>query len=117
MIPKRLHWFAPLLLMMLSACATLGLEQPRDFAERKAYADGQVTAFVNTARSAFAAGRLSEEDSREALKVAKEASALLDTAELAYGAGDLAQAEDRLALAMAALSRLEAYLVQKEKRQ
>lgn len=107
----------PVLLLVLSACAALGLEQPRDFSERKAYADGQVTAFVNTARASFAAGRLSEEDSREALKIAKEASALLDTADLAAGAGDMSQAEDRLSLALAALNRLEAYLIEKEKRQ
>jgi len=114
---KRPSLFVPLLLMMLSACATLGLEQPQDFAERKAYADGQVTAFVNTARNAFAEGRLSQEDSREALKIAKEASALLDTAELAAGAGDMSQAEDRLALALRTLEKLEAYLIAKEQRQ
>lgn len=98
------------LLLILTACASLGLAPASSFSDRLAYGYGTHTAVLATATQSLELGEISSEDASRVLKVADEARTALDAAKLASGAGDVTTAEGRLQLATALLTNLQAYL-------
>jgi hypothetical protein len=98
------------LLLILTACASLGLAPASSFEERLAYAVSQNAAVRETAALSLERNELALEDARRVLKITDEVRTALDAARLAAGAGDVSTAEGRLQLATSILVNLQAYL-------
>jgi hypothetical protein len=98
------------LLLILTACASLGLAPASSFEERLAYAVSQNAAVRETAAVSLENQELSLEDAQRVLKITDEVRTALDAARLAAGAGDVSTAEGRLQLATSILVNLQAYL-------
>jgi hypothetical protein len=98
------------LLLILTACASLGLAPASSFEERLAYAVSQNAAVRDTAAVSLENNELSLEDARRVLKITDEVRTALEAARLASGAGDVSTAEGRLQLATSILVNLQAYL-------
>jgi hypothetical protein len=98
------------LLLILTACASLGLAPASSFEERLAYAVSQNAAVRETAAVSLERNELALEDAKRVLKITDEVRTALDAARLAAGAGDVSTAEGRLQLATSILVNLQAYL-------
>lgn len=98
------------LLLILTACASLGLAPASTFEERLAYAVSQNAAVRETAAVSLERNELAPEDARRVLKITDEVRTALDAARLAAGAGDVSTAEGRLQLATSILVNLQAFL-------
>ena len=98
------------ILLILTACASLGLAPASSFEERLAYAVSQNAAVRETAAVSLERNELALEDARRVLKITDEVRTALDAARLAAGAGDVSTAEGRLQLATSILINLQAYL-------
>lgn len=108
------HKFAFLpFVLLLAACAQLGLAPASTLTERLAYAYGTHTAVLQATTSSLDAGDIKSEDAERILKIADQSRQALDAAKLAIGAGDTQTAEGRLQLATAILIELQAYLRRK----
>lgn len=94
-------------LLLITACAQLGLTQPQSFDQKLAYAFGTHTAVLNAAATARKAGQITAEDAKQVLKLADESRSLLDAAKMT---GDPREAANKLALAVVILTQLQAYL-------
>lgn len=106
-----MHKFAVIpLLLILTACASLGLAPASTFEERLAYAVSQNAAVRETAAVSLERNELAMEDARRVLKITDEVRTALDAARLAAGAGDVSTAEGRLQLATSILVNLQAFL-------
>lgn len=105
--------FLPLLLI-LTACASLGLAPASTFEERLAYAVSQNAAVRQAAAVSLENGEISLEDAQYVLKLTDESRKLLDAARLASGVGDVSTAEGRLSVAVSVLTNLQAYLRSKK---
>jgi hypothetical protein len=101
--------FLPFLLI-LTACASLGLAPASSFEERLAYAVSQNAAVRGTAAASLERSEISLEDAQRVLKITDEVRTALDAARLAAGVGDVSTAEGRLQLATSILVNLQAYL-------
>lgn len=98
------------LLLILTACASIGLAPASSFEERLAYAVSQNAAVRNAAAVSLENQELSLEDAQRVLKITDEVRTALDAARLAAGAGDVSTAEGRLQLATSILVNLQTYL-------
>lgn len=98
------------LLLILTACASLGLAPASSFEERLAYAVSQNAAVRNTAAVSLERNEIALEDAQRVLKITDEIRTALDAARLAAGAGDVSTAEGRLQLATSILINVQAYL-------
>lgn len=98
------------LLLILTACASLGLAPASSFEERLAYAVSQNAAVRETAAVSVERNELSVDDARRVLTITDEVRTTLDAARLAAGAGDVSTAEGRLRLATSILVNLQTYL-------
>lgn len=98
------------LLLILTACASLGLAPASSFEERLAYAVSQNAAVREAAAVSVERKELSVDDAKRVLKITDEVRTALDAARLAAGAGDVSTAEGRLQLATSILVNLQAYL-------
>lgn len=98
------------LLLILTACAHLGLAPASSFEERLAYAVSQNAAVRETAAVSLERNELALEDARRVLKITDEVRTALDAARLAAGAGDVSTAEGRLQLATSILTNLQIFL-------
>lgn len=98
------------LLLVLSACASLGLAPASSFEERLAYAVSQNAAVRSAAAVSLERNEIALEDAQRVLKITDEVRTALDAARLAAGAGDASTAEGRLQLATAILIELQNYL-------
>lgn len=103
-------------LLMLGACASLGLEPAQSFDERLAYAVSQNAAARQAAANSRDAGEIEVTDAQFVLKVTDEARTLLDAARVAADVGDISSAEGRLSLATSILVNLQAYLRERSKK-
>lgn len=101
------------LLLIVAACAQLGLEPASTLRERLAYAYGSHTAVLQATTRSLEAGDIGSEDATRVLKIADESRKALDAAKLAVDAGDISTAEGRLQLATALLTELQSYLRRK----
>jgi hypothetical protein len=97
-------------LLLLTACASLGLAPASTFEERLAYAVSQNAAVRNAAAASLERNEIALEDAQRVLKITDEVRTALDAARLASGAGDVSTAEGRLQLATAILIELQNYL-------
>lgn len=98
------------LLLILTACASLGLAPASSFEERLAYAVSQNAAVRQTAAVSVERQEITVDDARRVLKITDEVRTALDAARLAAGAGDVSTAEGRLQLATSILIELQNYL-------
>jgi hypothetical protein len=105
---------APLLLILV-ACAQLGLEPAQTFDERLAYAVAQNAAVRQAAANSLNAKEIEVTDAQFVLKTTDEARTLLDAASAASGAGDVSTAEGRLSLAANVLVQVQNYLRSRSK--
>jgi len=101
------------LLVMLSACAALGLSTPKGFDQQLAEAYGVHTAVVQTADQSVNAGSLSKEDGKRVYQLAQDSRGVLDAAKAAELAGDQAGAQRNLVLALTGLQALQTFLTSK----
>lgn len=97
-------------LLILAACASVGLQPAQTFDERLAYAVSQNAAVRQAAANSLDAGEIQLQDAQFVLKTTDEARTLLDAAKVASGAGDVSTAEGRLGVAVSVLSQLQNYL-------
>lgn len=102
--------FVATFVLILTACASLGLEPAATFGQRLAYAYSTHTAVLDSTTAALEIGDIQVDDAQRVLKVSDQARQALDAAKLAYGVGDVQTAEGRLQLAVALLTELQTYL-------
>ncbi len=106
---KKLLALAPVLIL-IAACAQLGLEAPQSFDERLAYAVAQNAGTRSAASAALEGGRIQVEDAKRVLELTDNVRVLLDAAKVASASGDVTVANDRLTLALGLLQSLQAFL-------
>jgi hypothetical protein len=98
------------LLLILTACGSLGLAPASSFEERIAYAVSQNAAVRKAAAVSLERNEIALEDAQRVLKITDEIRTALDAARLAAGAGDVSTAEGRLQFATSILINVQAYL-------
>lgn len=96
--------------LLISACAQLGLAPASTFEERLAYAVSQNAAVRQTAAVSLENGEIALDDAQRVLKLTDQVREGLDAARFAAGAGDVSTAEGRLQLATSILVELQSYL-------
>ena len=99
-----------LIVLVLTACAGLGITEPKSWDERLAYAYGTNTAIREASTSALNAKTITATDMEHVLKITDQARSLLDAARAAQIGGDTKTAESRLLLATNVLIELQTYL-------
>lgn len=97
-------------ILLLSGCATLGLNTPKSFDQSLAEAYGVHTAVVSATATAVTTGSLSSADGIAVNKMALDCRSILDMARDAELRGDTSTATAKLALATSALASLQQYL-------
>jgi hypothetical protein len=80
------HLAIALLILTLSACASFGLEQPRDLGDQITYAIGRNAGLRNAAASALTAHTISSEDAQYVLTMTDSSRVLLESATTALTA-------------------------------
>jgi len=98
-----------LLLLGLTACASLGLAPARSLDDRLAYAYAVHTAVVEVISSAAQTGQLHPIEARQAANLAENSRQLLDAAK-AIEQADAKGSSAKLTLATAVLDQLQTYL-------
>jgi hypothetical protein len=106
----KLSPIIPLLLILLSGCAALGLETPKTFNERAAYVHSGINGVVSATTNSLNAGAIKSDDAVYVRDSAVRTRTFLGTAETAYGVGDIKTAEGRLALAEGVLRELQKHV-------
>ncbi len=106
--------------LMLSACATFGVDKPQGFKQNLTYAEAQYHAAVDAIDSSLNAGEIGSAMAESLVKKADAANALLVDAKTAYvlacGSRDNdptctdPTAQDKLSLALVSLTALQAFL-------
>lgn len=97
------------LLLLLTACQSLGLNTPQSFDQKLAYAEQADTAVLTAATASLRAQQITSADQEQVIKLADEAKALIDSAKL-LSSSDPTAANAKLALASAVLTQLQTYL-------
>jgi len=108
----KLVSFLPFLIL-LTACASMGLVTPQSFDERLSVAYEQHTAALQSIATAVNLKDLSGKDGQAVLAIADNARLLLDSARIATSSGDTSTAEGRLVLATNVLREVSAFLRQR----
>lgn len=98
------------LLLMAIGCQQLGIESPKSFDEKLAYAYGTNTAVREASTTALNAGKITSADMVHVMTINDQARGLLDGAKLAKEAGDMGSANSRLLLATSVLTQIQTYL-------
>lgn len=104
-----------LAVMLLSACASMGLSTPQGFDQQLAQAYGVHTAVLQATTTAVTVGSLSSAEATQVKTQADSARAFLDAARTAEQAGNTTAANSDLQLAVSALTALQTYLNSKGK--
>ena len=107
------NFLLPFLLLVLSACATFGIEQPQTFGDRAALVYAGVDGVVKASTNALNAHTISSNDAEYVRNTAVTTRAFLTTAEATLASGDAAGANERLAMAESVLKSLQTYLARK----
>ncbi len=105
---KLMVWLV--LLSAVAACAQLGLEEPKTFEDKLAYAYSQNAAARTSAAQALQSGAISKADAEQVLKATDGVRAGLDEARKFQNAGDTSTALSKLQIATAALTQIQALL-------
>jgi outer membrane protein TolC len=98
------------MLMMLTACAQVGLSPAETFDQKLAYGYSTVTAVRTSAAQALNAGTIDITEAKQALSVTDSARSALDAAGASFSAGDTTTAMGKLEAATTLLTQLQAYL-------
>lgn len=101
------------LFVLLSACAQLGVEQPKSFDQQVAYGYSTVASVRQSAVTALKTGVIKKEDAIQVQALADQARTGLDAARGAYVVGDTQTALGRLQLANSVLTQLAVFLQSK----
>lgn len=104
---RRVHSLLPFLLLVLSACATLGVEAPKGVSDRVAYVTAGADAVVVSTTNALTTHSISSNDAQYVSTTAHQLSPLLAAV---TEDPDPKSAEARLALAEGILKQLQAYV-------
>lgn len=110
---KIMKWGACLAVVLLVACAQVGLAPAQSFDERLAYGYSTVTSVRTSAAAALNTGAISVTDAEHALTVTDQARAGLDAAKVSNGVGDTSTATGKLAAATSVLVEVQQYLAAK----
>ncbi len=114
-MPKRLPLFSLLpLILLLSACASLGIAPAQSLEQKIAYAQGVDTAVLTASTSALRAGKISADDHEHVIAIAEQAKALIDSAKL-LATTDATAANAKLQMATVILTELQNYLNSRKK--
>ncbi len=114
-MPRRLQLYSlPLVLLLLSACASLGLQTPKTFNERLAAGYVSVTAARDTAATLLTAGKITAGDAQNVQQQADNARSGLDIARSVHETNPAA-GDDKLTAILAGLNALSAYLIARQK--
>lgn len=112
-LPRRpFSLLLPFLLLALNACASLGIEAPKDLPDRIAYVTAGADAVVVSATNALNAHSISSADAQFVSTAGQQISTL---AVAAASDPDPKSAAGRLALAEGVLKQLQAYLAAHQK--
>jgi hypothetical protein len=103
----------PLLLLVLSACTTLGLEPAQSLQDRVAYVTSGADALVVTATNELAAHSISSADAQYVSTAGRQLSPLLAAV---VSDPDPKSAEGRLQLAESTLKQLQAYVASHQRK-
>lgn len=95
--------------LMLGACASLGLAQPQTLDQKLAYGYAGVTTALNTITTATTAGQLTSAQATEANNLALQVKAILDNARALEG-NDATAAQNDLTLALSSLTAVQQFL-------
>lgn len=98
--------------LLLTACASLGLEPAGSFQDRVDYANSNLTALALTTTQALAGQRISVNEAKSVREVANQAKVLLDAA---TAVGDVPEGQQNLSLAIALLQNIQTYLNDRSK--
>lgn len=101
--------FYGLLIVLLTACATLGIDSPRTFNERLAAGYASVTAARDTTATLLTSGRLSAGDAQNVQSQLDNARTGLDLARQIH-ATDPVGGDAKIDAVVTALTALQAYL-------
>jgi hypothetical protein len=111
---RQLQFFAlACAMLILSACASLGVPTPDTFNKKLAVAVATVTEVRNTGATLLSAGKISASDAANIEKQADTAREGLNVARTLSGK-DLAGADNKLTAATAILQALQTYLLTKQ---
>ena len=99
-----------LVAVLLAACATFGIETPKTFNERAAFAHETVNGAIRTATNSLNAGAITSAEAEAARANAVSTRTFIAAAEAAYGSGDISTAEGKLAFAENILRQLQGYV-------
>lgn len=102
-----------LVILLLAACAQLGLEAPQTFEERLAYAYSQNAAIRTSAAQALKAGTITKSDAQQVLTTTDTARAALDESRKFQVAGDTSTALGKLTMASSLLTTVQTFLTSK----
>lgn len=105
----------PILLILLSACAALGLANADTFNKQLAYASGNLAAVMASVATNVTSGDISVTDARKAIEEGKNIQTGLDAARSIAKSGNITDANTRLAVASAALTVLQDFINQHKK--
>lgn len=107
----RLHrqYYLLSLLLLLNACASLGLAPAQSFDQKLAYGYATHTAVLLAANTSLQAGSITKADAQQVLTLGDTSKTLLDSAK-AIETTDPVGATNKLALATAVLVQIQSYL-------
>lgn len=97
------------LLLILTACASLGIESPQSFDQRLAYSQGVATSVLSASTASLRAEEITSDDHAHVIAIVDQAKALIDSAKL-LSASDLPAANAKLQAATQVLVQIQAYL-------
>jgi hypothetical protein len=107
----RMHrlYCLPALLLLLSACAQLGLQSPQNFSDRLAAGYVTVTAARDTTATLLSSGKITAADAQNVQQQADNARSGLDIARQVHETNPAA-GDDKLAAILTGLNALSRYL-------
>lgn len=106
---RKLFMAAFLPVLILTACASLGLTKPTTFNQQAATAYGAATSILQTADTLLKAGKITSADAANVEAQADNLKAGIDIARVTY-ATDQATAGNKLAATLTAIQALTQYL-------
>lgn len=108
------HYLLTFVLMLLAACAGLGVPTPQTFNEKEAAAISSVTAIRGTALSLLQAGKITAADAGSIQKQADNAREAIVVADQLHAANPNV-GDERLTAIITGLSAVQAYLSSRSK--
>jgi hypothetical protein len=104
----------PLLLLLVSACASLGVPSPTSFNQKELAALNTVDAVVQSSSTLYAAGKISKADAQQVHDQAVNLKAGIDIAEQIHMQNPAA-GDGKLAATITALTALQGYMTSRSK--